>query len=263
MARSPSFSLNARAGLAFAGALCLSWLAIRLGAGTPSRPGDGSVAWDGAVSKVVLAERGDSHKVALASTEQEITINLDWNRVSRGSGGGKAVDLDLGCFYELTDGSRRAIDGLQFSRGQGGPRNVVSRQGCYTQVPWIWHTGDDRTGDQLAGGESFLVNPAGLEQLSRVAIYASIYDGVERWAETDAVVSVLVPGGSTIEVRLGEQTGAGSVCVIANIEFSGGGALGKWGLGSLSVTKEVVFYPGLEEASDAHGYHMRWSAGSK
>ena len=61
---------------------------------------------------IILEKGGDSHRINLEKgtgkpLTGEIVINLDWNK-----GGflkslfGNAVDLDLGCFYELRDGKK-------------------------------------------------------------------------------------------------------------------------------------------------------------
>lgn len=89
---------------------------------------------------IELRKTGDKHRINLEKTKAfpgEIKINLDWSK-----GGfmkklfGGAIDLDLGCFYELKDGTKMLIDGLQFSHGRGGRRDQVTRQGCYTQKPF-------------------------------------------------------------------------------------------------------------------------------
>lgn len=78
---------------------------------------------------IILEKGGDSHRINLEKKAGkpltgEIIINLDWNK-----GGflkslfGNAVDLDLGCFYELSNGTKMLIDGLQFSHGRGGNRH--------------------------------------------------------------------------------------------------------------------------------------------
>lgn len=70
---------------------------------------------------IILEKGGDTHRINLEKPSGrplagEIVIYLDWNK-----GGflknlfGNAVDLDLGCFYEMRDGKKMLIDGLQFS----------------------------------------------------------------------------------------------------------------------------------------------------
>ena len=82
---------------------------------------------------IILEKSGDQHRINLekgsSSFSGEIVINLDWSK-----GGllkqmfGKPVDLDLGCFYELRDGSKMLIDGLQFSHNRGGNRHRHSKR---------------------------------------------------------------------------------------------------------------------------------------
>lgn len=90
-------------------------------------------------------------------------------------GSNKEIDLDLGCYWELQDGTASLIDGLQFSKGRGGSRERLTRQGCYSQAPWVWHCGDDRNGSS-AEGENILVNPKGIRDLRRLVIYCFIYE---------------------------------------------------------------------------------------
>ena len=144
-----------------------------------------------------LEKSGDTHKINLeknpTSIKEEIVVNLDWSK-----GGffkkmfGGAIDLDLGCFYELTDGTKMVIDGLQFSHNRGGKRDQVSRQGSYTHKPYIWHMGDDRGGG-ASSGETILINPQGINEIKKIIIYTFIYEGVAQWSETNAVVKVKVP----------------------------------------------------------------------
>ena len=168
---------------------------------------------------IVLEKSGDKHRINLEKGGKpvtgEIKINLDWSK-----GGffkqmfGSAIDLDLGCFYELRDGKKMLIDGLQFSKGRGGNRDQQTRQGCYTQSPYIWHKGDDRGGSSESG-ETILVNPTGVPNIKRIIVYTFIYEGVAKWSETNAVVKVSVPGCEDIIVQMGQQNSNKKFCAIA------------------------------------------------
>lgn len=211
-------------------------------------------------SKVTLAQKGDSHTIEIKKkgAGDQIFINLNWST---------PADLDLGCFYELKNGNKSVIDGLQFSQGQGGPQNVVSRQGCYTQAPWIWHMGDDTTGSQSNEGEFILVNPKGYSDIKRMTIYAYIYQGVS-WLETKPIVTIRVPGSPEIVVELAGENNPALFCAIAGLEFeSKGGFLSSvtgGGSASVKVTKLVSFHQGQHSDCDTHyNWGMRWQAGSK
>lgn len=210
---------------------------------------------------IVLQKGGDTHRIDLtkrtgSNLNGEIIINLDW---SKGKGGflglfKKAIDLDLGCYYEMRDGSKTLIDGLQFSHGRGGTRDQQTKQGCYTKAPYIWHNGDDRGGGAQSG-ENISVNPAGVNAIKRMIIYTFIFEGAARWAETDAVVKVQVPGAETVEVQMGQQTSDKPFCAIAELIFNGDN--------SITVKKLVTFHDGHSDCDRAYGWGFKYSPGSK
>lgn len=215
------------------------------------------------LSKVTLEKQGDSHKIDLtkgsSNSNKEITINLNWTQKNKKNGffsghfgGTQSIDLDLGCFYLLNDGQRSVIDGVQFGNGLGGPKDRLTKQGRYNGIPWIWHTGDDRSG---AGGENILVNPAGLSDLKRIIIYCFIYDGIVKWEETNAVVTIKVSGNPDIVVEMGKQYNSKKFCAIADVLIDS--------KNSITVKKLVSFYNGHSDCDKAYNWGINWTAGSK
>lgn len=216
------------------------------------------------LNKITLEKQGDSHKIDLTKgagkPTKEIVINLNWTQevkkkgfLSGILGGSQEIDLDLGCFYHLQDGQKSVIDGVQFSHGQGGPRDVLTRQGRYTGVPWIWHTGDDRSG--AGAGENIIVNPKGLNELKRIVVYCFIYDGVAKWNQTNAVVTVKIPDTPEIVVEMGEQFSNQRFCAIAEILFDKDS--------SITVKKLVSFHNRHGDCDKAYGWGMQWTTGGK
>lgn len=78
---------------------------------------------------VKLEKSGQQHLVSLKkediSGKKEILVNLNWSQNIKKKGflqnifgKNSDIDLDLGCYYELTNGERMIIDGLQFSHGR-------------------------------------------------------------------------------------------------------------------------------------------------
>lgn len=210
-----------------------------------------------------LEKQGDTHRIDLSKKEKgflgEIVVNLNWFQPQQSGwskfwGGDQSVDLDLGCWYELRDGSKSCIDGLQFAQGQGGPKNQVTRQGCYSQKPWIWHSGDDRSGS-ASDGENMLINPQGVKDLKRITVYCFIYEGAAKWADTNAVVTIKVPGNPDIIVEMGKQSSSQKFCAIAEILFGEDE--------SMTVKKLVTFHDGHAECDKAYKWGMQWRAGSK
>jgi tellurite resistance protein TerA len=212
---------------------------------------------------IKLEKTGDIHRIDLTkkgdNAQKEIVINLNWSQEKQSGwsklwNGDKSIDLDLGCWYELHDGSKSCIDALQFAHGQGGIRNQLTRQGCYTQKPWIWHSGDDRSGS-AAEGENMFVNPQGASDLKRMTIYCYIYEGAAKWAETNGVVTIKVPGNEDIVVEMGKQYSDRNFCAIAEILFGTDN--------SMTVKKLVTFHNGHGDCDKAYNWGMQWRAGSK
>jgi tellurite resistance protein TerA len=123
------------------------------------------------LSKVSLDKPGQTISLEKkGSSFGEIVVNLNWTRGKRGFfGGGNAIDLDLGCLFELADGRKGVVQALG---------NVF---GAFDRPPFIALSGDDRTGD-VAAGETLRINGARWSELRRIAIFANIYDGVPELA---------------------------------------------------------------------------------
>ena len=196
------------------------------------------------LSKITL-DKGRS-TISLEKTAAgfgEIKVNLNWNK---GKSGGffkksNAIDLDVGCLYELQDGHKGAVQALGKSFGQ------------LHSEPYIQLMGDDRTGS-VSDGEWLHINGKQWSEIKRILIYAFIYDGAANWKATDGVVTIYVPGQPEIEVRLNEEGGNQSMCAIALLENDNG---------AVKVTRKVDFHRGHEPMDKAYRWGMRWSAGSK
>ncbi len=202
------------------------------------------------------------------STYGEIVINLNWSQPDRSqsrSGGGVfdrffsssggpislgnlfgsssngGIDLDLGCLYELKDGSKGAIQALG--------RNF----GSLDAPPYIALDGDDRTGS-VAGGENIRVNGKFADKIKRILVYTFIYEGIANWREADGVVTVKCMGSPDIIVRMDEYGSDKSLCGIALIENTGS---------TFSVEKVVEFFDSQSYLDRAFNWGLKWSAGRK
>lgn len=189
-----------------------------------------------------LAKSGNSYG--------EIAINLNWQRPKPtglkkffGGGGNNGVDLDLGCLYEMQDGSKGCVQALG---------DVF---GSLQNAPYVALDGDDRNGDS-ANGEWLRINGAQWSKVKRLLIYAYIYSGTPDWASTDAVVTVNPPQGQgeAVEVRLGVDANPKGFCGVATIENVNG---------EMKITRQARYFSGHEEADRAFGWGMSWTRGSK
>ncbi len=198
------------------------------------------------LSKVTLTKEKPSVSLAKkASGFGQIEINLDWTQTGGKKKGifglkGKAIDLDLGCFFEMSDGAVGAVQALGNTFGR------------YDQAPFIELAGDDRTG-QVTGGEWMRINGMQWQHLRRVLVYAFIYEGVPNWASADGVVRVHMPDQGPIEVKLDETSNLG-MCAVAEIVNDNGG---------IKFSREVKYFQAHPQMSEFYRYPLQWRAGRK
>lgn len=180
------------------------------------------------------------------ATLGEILINLNWSQPTKRGGlfspRPAAIDLDLGCLFELKDGRKGCVQALGRAFGS------------LTEPPFIALDGDDRTG-AVAGGENLRVNGTMIRQIRRVLVYTFIYEGAANWAEAQGIATVKCPGSQEVIVRMDEYGSNLPMCAIAMLENCNDE--------TFSVEKLVQFFPGHRQMDEAYSWGMRWVAGRK
>ncbi len=199
------------------------------------------------LTKVTLQKSGD--KISLEKRQDaqgfgKVRINLNWNRTPQKGGflgfGSKKTDLDIGCMFEMVDGSKGVVQALGNAFGN------------YQQAPFIHLEADDRTGASQ-NGENLLINGDHFDTIKRVLVFAFIYEGAPNWAATDGVVTIHAANQPPIEVRLDRSDSKG-MCAVAMIENI---------RGQLSVTKLVEYFHGHPDMDKWFGFGFKWTSGSK
>jgi len=194
------------------------------------------------LAKVTLEKRGQTVSLEKrGSSFGEITVNLNWSRGRRGLFGGGAIDLDLGCLFELADGRKGAVQAVGRAFGSFG------------QAPFVALSGDDRTGD-VSQGETLRINGAHWPDILRVAVFATIYAGVPNWQQTDGVVLVTMPDQPPIEVRLTEGRNDHRLCGVVLIENDGG---------RVRLTRIVDYMRDQRKLDETLGWGLQWVHGRK
>lgn len=203
------------------------------------------------MSKVTLTKAAP--QVSLAKTggvAGVIRVNLNWSQGAGSGGGGgffkrlaapRGIDLDLGCLYELTDGTKGVVQALGNSFG-----NLQGK-------PYIQLDGDDRSGANTGGENmSIAVQPG---RFRRVLIFAMIYEGAPNWAAVDGVVTLTPVAGPQIDVRMDATSDQARICAVAQLIGHGD---------DLVVQREVQYINGGQSALDrAYGWGMNWTPGRK
>ena len=220
----------------------------------PSSPSNPPVS----LSKVTLSKEKPSVSLTKSGEKQgAMRVNLNWStgaaaqppkkkgflaKLAAASYGSGGVDLDLGCLYELADGTRGVIQALGNSFGS------------IDSAPYIALDGDDRSGS-VTGGENMHINLARPELFKRILVFAMIYEGAPNWAAVDGVVTLFPTSGPQIEVKLDSESNSARICAIALLENSGSG---------ITVTRQVEYIQGSQSDLDKkYGWGMQWAAGRK
>lgn len=202
-------------------------------------------------SKITLTKSAPSVSLTKrGAAGGQLRVNLRWSAgEQQGRGllarlrGGGAVDLDLGCLWEFSDGSKGVVQALG---------NAF--QAPYQGAPIIRLDGDDRSGS-AAGGENMFIDLSRVDEIRRILVFTFIYEGVPNWASADGVVTLHPASGPEIEVRLDEPDPSSPTCVIALLENKGG---------DLVVRREVRYVRGGQADVDAaYGWGMEWARGRK
>lgn len=211
------------------------------------------------LSKITLTKSEPT--VSLAKQSGKLHVNLNWNarptaavpvagkakggfltKLKEAAAAAQTLDLDLGCLWEMTDGSKGVVQSL------GG------QFGAWDEAPYVLLDGDDRSG-AVSGGENLDVNLARAGDIKRVLVFASIYQGAKGFGEAGGVVTLSPAQGPEIVVDLGAEGGSSRMCAVALLEFD---------RGVVTVRREVNYVKGAQDVLDReYGWGMNWRAGRK
>ncbi len=154
----------------------------------------------------------------------------------------RKIDLDLGCLYNLNDGTR------------GGLQALGVDNGSMTHPPYIWLSHDERTGVRDGDDEFLKINGQKWPEFQRVLIYAYIYSGAADWAGVAPDVTIQIPGQGLVHVTPTIKREGLAVCAIAMMEQIRGG---------IKITNLTEYFPGQAEMDRAYGFGIQWTDGVK
>jgi tellurite resistance protein TerA len=179
----------------------------------------------------------------------KINVNLNWNQGNQSKGffsslfaTNSAVDLDLGCLFELKNGKKGAVQALGNSFGN------------FTEEPFMYLDGDDRTGESQ-GGENIFINGDLIKNIKRILVYTFIYQGAANWSEVDGVVTIKRPLEEDIVIKMDEHRNGVNMCALIMLENMNDE--------TFSVEKLVQYFHGHEEMDKQYNWGLKWVAGRK
>jgi uncharacterized protein involved in tellurium resistance len=151
------------------------------------------------------------------------------------------VDLDLGCLYELSDGTKGVVQPLgDFFGDLNAP-------------PYIKLSGDDRFGS--GSGETIFINLDHRDDFRRLLVFVYIYDQTPAFDRTHAIVTLYPSSGPRIEIGLDERAPQARSCAVFSLEHV---------KGELVIRREVRFVYGFQSELDRlYGWGLQWGRGYK
>jgi tellurite resistance protein TerA len=176
-----------------------------------------------------------------------LRVNLNWDARPPAKGffrKNTQLDLDLGCLYEFSDGTKGVVQAL------GNAFRAADRSGRVL----IALDGDDRSGT-ATGGENLSVDLSEVARIKRILVFALIYEGAANWADAKGLVTLQPVNGPPVEIHLDDPRDGARICAIAMIENAGG---------EVVVRREVSYLDGAQRALDeAYHWGMNWTRGRK
>jgi tellurite resistance protein TerA len=201
------------------------------------------------LSKVTLTKSAPTVSLAKhGGARGVLRVNLNWDAKPPAKGGlfkkNTQLDLDLGCLYEFSDGTKGVVQALgnAFVAGNRSGRELIRLDG------------DDRSG-QVSGGENMSIDLTDPSLVTRVLVFALIYEGAANWAAAKGVATLTPVGAAPIEVLLDDPREGARICAIAMISNE---------RGEIVVRREVNYINGAQRALDeAYSWGMNWTRGRK
>ncbi|MGV9415176.1 TerD family protein [Nocardia sp. NPDC003693] len=177
-------------------------------------------------------------------------VNLNWSvpgassgLFGRKRGGNGGLDLDLCCFWELTDGTKGCISPLD-------------TMGNLHRAPFIELDQDDRSGAS-AGGENLSINLDHTARFRRILVFASLYEGAEDFRGVHATATLYPRDAPPIEMEVSGCVDDSREMVLAILENVNG---------ELVVRREGVFvrppdghrFWGKLAVDQAYRWELKW-----
>jgi tellurite resistance protein TerA len=203
--------------------------------------------------------RQPGQSIAVSAAEggfEEIMIGVEWDNIRTRDGGffsrllgkatGKGVDLDLGCLYEMEDGTRGCIQAFG------------KKFGNLKKPPYMELSGDERTGDADGHDEYILVNGKQWSKIKRILVYIYLYTDkpgeLMSWRTINPKIIVDVPGDEDLILTLGAHNDKLCLCAVGGLEQVRGG---------IRLTNHTEYFPGHAEMDRAFGFGLNWEDGFK
>ncbi len=126
--------------------------------------------------------------------------------------------------------------------------------GSLDEEPFIFITGDERTGNTEGADESMIINGSKWPEIKRILVYMYIYDGVPDWKTLKPEVFIDIPGDEDLKMTPHVEKSELAICAVGMLENERNG---------IRLTNHSEYFPGHPEMDRAFGFGMEWEDGAK
>lgn len=203
----------------------------------------------------MLDKTGESNIITAPEAGfDNLHIGLQWNNIIVEEAKGliglikkvtkKGVDLDLGCFFELQDGTRGILQPFGELFGK------------LDEIPYMELSGDERTGDAEGDDEYLTINGKAWPKIKRVLVYTYIYEGSSDWSQIKPKITIDLNHESNHKVVIEPalQTSNMTVCALATIKNVKDG---------IQIATHGEYYTSQASMDRAFGFGLKWEDGAK
>ena len=208
-----------------------------------------------ASAQTMLDKNGESEVISPPEGGfNKIHIGLAWNNIIVEKAGGlmglikkatrQGVDLDLGCFFLMKDGTRGVL------------QSFGDLHGNLNRLPFIELSADDRTGDAEGDDEFININGSKWPQIEKVTIYTYIYEGATDWSQIkpQMTINMNIEGESPLTIRPSLKTKKMTVCALATLHNVKDG---------IRVSLHGEYFTSHAAMDRAFGMGLEWEDGAK
>jgi tellurite resistance protein TerA len=177
----------------------------------------------------------------------KIVIGAEWDNIHGFSQGflspllgrvtTRKIDVDLGCLYELNDGTRGALQAADHIFGS------------YDRPPYLKLTGSNDKGNRFDQGEFIWINGAKWPEIKRLLVYVCVNGMIPDWSHIRPRVAVDVPGQKRLETVPSLRDSRLPVCAVMGLVNERNG---------IKATRYMEYFYGRDSMDRAFGFGVSW-----
>ena len=127
--------------------------------------------------------------------------------------------------------------------------------GHFDQMPFIKHSGDEKTGDAAGDDESLTINGQQWPKIKQILIYTYIYEGGKDWSQIRPQMTFdLKNDNKPLEIKPALKASDFPICALATIKNVKNG---------IQIVTHGEYFMSQPAMDRAFGYGLQWEDGAK